>query len=60
VVRNTVTRRLRGLVRDRLPGLPAGGSLVVRALPAAATASYAELGADLDACLARVLPGRAG
>jgi len=59
VVRNTVTRRLRALVRDRLAGLPAGGSLVVRALPAAATASFAELGADLDASLARVLSDRA-
>jgi len=59
VVRNTVTRRLRALVHERLGGLPPGGSMVVRALPPAATASYAELGADLDACLARLLPGRA-
>ena len=59
MVRNTVARRLRALVRDRLPILPAGGSLVVRALPAAANASYTELATDLDACLSRVLPGRA-
>jgi ribonuclease P protein component len=52
VVRNKVRRRLRHLVRERLAELPAGGTLVVRALPAAAEASYARLGADLDAALA--------
>jgi len=35
--------------------LPGSAVLVVRALPAAAGASYQELGADLDRCLARVL-----
>ena len=54
VVRNTVTRRLRALVRDRLASLPAGTVLVVRALPPAATASSAQLAADLDGCLAHV------
>ncbi|MFY1674361.1 ribonuclease P protein component [Plantactinospora sp. WMMB334] len=52
VVRNRVRRRLRHLVRDRLPGLPPGTTIVVRALPAAAGASYAALGADLDAAIA--------
>jgi ribonuclease P protein component len=56
VVRHTVTRRLRALVRDRLTALPAGSLLVVRALPAAAHASSADLGADLDSCLARLVP----
>jgi len=56
VVRNTVTRRLRALVGQRLADLPAGSLLVVRALPPAATATSAELAADLDACLAGVLP----
>jgi ribonuclease P protein component len=60
VVRNTVTRRLRALVHDRLGELPAGSSLVVRALPPAATATYAELGTDLDACLARLLSSSQG
>ncbi len=55
VVRNRVTRRLRGVARDRLDRLPAGGVLVVRALPRAATASSAELAADLDRALDRVL-----
>ncbi|MDQ7907026.1 ribonuclease P protein component [Phytohabitans sp. ZYX-F-186] len=52
VTRNTVRRRLRHLVRDRLAGLPAGSVLVVRAQPGAATAPYERLGADLDAALA--------
>ena len=52
VVRNKVKRRLRELVRDRLTNLPAGTDLVVRALPAAAKRTYAEMGADLDAALA--------
>ena len=52
VVRNKVRRRLRHLVRPLLGDLPAGALLVVRALPAAAEASYATLGDDL-ACGAR-------
>ena len=51
VTRNKVRRRLRHLTRSRLASLPAGALLVVRALPAAATASYEGLGADLDAAL---------
>ncbi|AVT39981.1 ribonuclease P protein component [Plantactinospora sp. BB1] len=58
VVRNRVRRRLRHLVRDRLPGLPPGATLVVRALPGAADASYARLGTDLDAALAAALAPR--
>jgi ribonuclease P protein component len=52
VVRNKVRRRLRHLVRPRLAELPAGARLVVRALPAAAAASFERLGTDLDAALA--------
>ncbi len=48
VVRNRVRRRLRALVREYVTSLPAGSLLVVRALPQAATASQAELAADLD------------
>jgi ribonuclease P protein component len=51
VVRHRVTRRLRHLVAARLDTLPAGSMLVVRALPPAATASSAELAADLDSGL---------
>jgi ribonuclease P protein component len=55
VVRHRVQRKLRHLMRDRLAGLPPDGLLVVRALPAAAAASSASLGRDLDAALRSVL-----
>jgi ribonuclease P protein component len=55
VVRNKVKRRLRHAARARISLLPAGALLVVRAQPAAATASYEELAADLDRCLDRSL-----
>jgi ribonuclease P protein component len=48
VTRNHVKRRLRHLARERLDSLPGSSVLVVRALPAAGTASYAALGADFD------------
>jgi ribonuclease P protein component len=51
VTRNTVRRRLRHLVRERLNTLPAGATLIVRALPGAADLPYERLGADLDAAL---------
>ena len=53
VVRHRVTRR--ALMRPQLAGLPAGTDVVVRALPAAASASSAELGVDLRAALAGAL-----
>ena len=59
VVRNRVRRRLRHLVRDRLPELSVltpGAVLVVRVLPAAAGSTYDELRGDLARCLERVLP----
>jgi len=52
VVRNRVRRRLRHLVRERIAELPTGAVLVVRALPGAGDASYAQLGLSLDAALA--------
>ncbi len=54
VIRNRVKRRLRHLSRPRLDSLPRGSAVVLRALPPAATASYQELGADLDQGLRRV------
>ncbi|MGA9748717.1 MAG: ribonuclease P protein component [Nocardioides sp.] len=54
VVRNQVKRRLRHLARERLASLPGAAVLVVRALPAAASADSRELGIDLDRALARV------
>jgi ribonuclease P protein component len=55
VVRNLVKRRLRHLVRERLPRLPAGSLIVVRALPPAGSATYLDLEHDLDAALRRLL-----
>lgn len=55
VVRNRVKRRLRHLARDHVSGLPAGAVLVLRALPAAAEASSAQLGADLDRAVRRLV-----
>ena len=55
--RNRVKRRLRHLTREHLPALeelPGRAALVVRALPPAAEASYATLGADLDRTLTKV------
>jgi ribonuclease P protein component len=57
--RNRVKRRLRHLTREHLPSLeelPGRAALVVRALPAAAEASYAALGSDLGRTLERVSP----
>ncbi len=55
VVRHRVQRRLRALVADRLPLLPEGGLLVVRAQATSAGATSAALGADLDAVLSRLV-----
>jgi ribonuclease P protein component len=52
VVRNKVRRRLRHLVRPLLADLPDGSTLVVRALPKAATAAFPALSDDLEAALA--------
>jgi ribonuclease P protein component len=52
VVRNRTKRRLRASIGSRLSDIPSGFDLVVRANPAAATATYAEL----DAALAHHLP----
>ncbi len=51
VVRNTVKRRLRALVRERLELLPDAGLAVVRANPASASASSQLLARDLDSAL---------
>jgi ribonuclease P protein component len=51
VVRSRVKRRLRHQVRARLARLSPGFVYVVRANPAASTASSDELGVALDSCL---------
>lgn len=55
VVRNTVRRRLRHLMRPHLDRLPAGSLLVVRANPRAGEARPDELAADLESALDRLL-----
>lgn len=54
VLRNRVKRRLRHLAREHVSSLPGSAVLVVRALPAAAAASYDVLAGDLARCLRRV------
>lgn len=56
VVRNTVRRRLKAVCAEALPGVPQGTDVVIRALPASATASYAELRSDVHRCLGRLAP----
>ncbi len=52
VVRHRVARRLRSQMRDLLGTLPIGSTVVVRALPPAATASSRLLGQELASALA--------
>ncbi|MFB4349848.1 ribonuclease P protein component [Microbacterium sp. CR_7] len=54
VVRNTVRRRLKAVCAEALPRVPEGTDVVIRALPASASASYAELSADVNRCLGRL------
>lgn len=58
VVRNRVKRRLRHLAREHVSSLPGSAVLVVRALPASATATYAELARDLARGLSRAVPSQ--
>ena len=60
VVRNRVRRRLRVLVREYLSSLPRGSLLVVRAHPQAATASQADLAAELNLVMNTLVRRQAG
>jgi ribonuclease P protein component len=60
VVRNRVKRRLRELMRRRVASLPGGSLLVLRAHPAAAGARQADLAADLDLVIGRLLRRQVG
>ena len=60
VVRNRVKRRLRELMRGRLASLPGDCLLVLRAYPAAAGARQADLAADLDLVIGRLLRRQVG
>jgi ribonuclease P protein component len=55
VTRTLVKRRLRSAVRELLDQLEPADVLVIRATPAAATASYAELSRDLGRCVQKVM-----
>ncbi len=54
VVRHKVTRRLRHVVAAHLEELPTGSRIVVRALPAAANATSADLDHDFTTAISRV------
>jgi len=58
VVRNRVKRRLRHLMRSRIDDARMPATVVIRARPAAATASSATLAKDLDSGLAKALNAR--
>ncbi|MBC7297740.1 MAG: ribonuclease P protein component [Demequina sp.] len=55
VVRNRVTRRFRAIMADELNRLPHGSRVVLRALPASASASFDELKSDVVGGLRRAV-----
>ena len=55
VVRNTVRRRLKAVCADALARVPEGTDVVIRALPASATASFTELRGDVQRCVTRLI-----
>lgn len=54
VARNRLRRRLRALLHERYPSLPAGLYLI-GGTPAAAGRSFSELAADLDRLMSRII-----
>jgi ribonuclease P protein component len=60
VARNQVKRRLRHLARGYLHALPGGSLLVLRANPPAASASHADLAAELGAVMGVLLRRQGG
>lgn len=54
VIRHRVTRQLRHVVTPVLSRFPSGSHVVVRALPAAATATFAQLTENLEFALTKV------
>jgi ribonuclease P protein component len=53
VVRNTVRRRLKAVCAEALPTVQPGADIVIRALPLAGTAPFADLRAEVARCLTR-------
>lgn len=58
VVRNTVRRRLKAVCAEFLDTVPEGTDVVIRALPASATAEFGDLRADVARCLNRLVAGQ--
>lgn len=54
VIRNTVRRRLKAVCAEAITDVPQGTDVVIRALPASAAASFAELKSDVFRCVQRV------
>jgi len=55
VIRNRVKRRLRSIMADVVQTLPQGSRVVVRALPAAAAATFSELDSDVRGAIGQAL-----
>jgi ribonuclease P protein component len=53
VMRNTVRRRLKAVCAEALPGIRPGSDVVIRALPRAGAAPFAEVRAEVVHCLDR-------
>ena len=53
VTRNTVRRRLKAVCAEALPDLVPGADVVIRALPSAASADFAQLRTEVTRCLRR-------
>ncbi|MBN9216177.1 MULTISPECIES: ribonuclease P protein component [unclassified Microbacterium] len=53
VTRNTVRRRLKAVCAEVLPHVRPGADVVIRALPSAASADFAELRSEVTRCLQR-------
>jgi len=54
VVRHRVARQLRAACAALVDGWQSGDQVVIRALPAAASASFSQLGEDLESAYARL------
>lgn len=54
VVRNTVRRRLKAVCAEARAGVRPGTDVVIRALPAAASADFAALRTEVHRCLGRL------
>ena len=54
-MRNTVRRRLKAICAELRETVPQGTDVVIRALPASATAEFGDLRTDVTRCLNRLL-----